>query len=771
MGKRKIYRSKLWRGITLICYPLGSSQKGTLGIAIDQKDMPFSVDGLVPDIIMNPHCFTEDTLVTLPNGLSRKINQFSDQGLELVMSWSAEDKKSVISCSQGMESKGIKDIIKLTLDDGRVLECTPEHKFKILSNNEIIWKEAKDITYEDKLVISFIGTEDTTCNKELKWKLEMDKFNFDMKSKDSREKSLAFARVLGYLYTDGTICQDSRGDYRTVVYMGSLFDANTILDDIELVTSKRPKIQDYKSKNTKCQTYNIGLSNTFSKALSKLPGISLGRRTTQETSYPEFLFDKNCPKSIIREFIAGCFGGDGWAPYFAGGKKNRFSNIRFAQTTCIEFKESFERKINQFIKLMKKLNVEAELSRIKNHIQHCEEYKNHPRISFEIEIKSNEQFRKNIGFRHCIQKQLRLDLACAYENYCEQVKRQHNNSIQKTILLMNQNHNVKEALEKAKQELYNNEKVLNEYYTLLTPTLVHNRKKENRSSEINVFNYKYMKSAEKFISECGASKWFDKGSYIVSREEQTIPNYYLGLMKKENGTSKEVFDIGVMKHNIFTANGAIVSNCQPSRMTIGQLVEMVAAKVGAIQGHFIDGTPYCDYDVRKLPEMLEKLGFNKYGNEILYCGMTGKKIDAEIFMCPSYQVRLKHMTADKYHSRSRGPRQALTRQPLEGRSRDGGLKIGEMEKDAMIAHGMGQFLKERMMETSDINKVYICDECGLFASKVIDKDYYMCKACHNSNRISAIVMPYAAKLLFQELMSVNILPRIRTEKNIFIDES
>ena len=226
----------------------------------------------------------------------------------------------------------------------------------------------------------------------------------------------------------------------------------------------------------------------------------------------------------------------------------------------------------------------------------------------------------------------------------------------------------------------------------------------------------------------------------------------------------------------FTADGLVPDlimnpHCLPSRMTIGQLVEMTAAKVGSIEGHFIDGTPYCDYDVRKLPEMLEKLGFNKYGNEILYCGMTGKKMEAEIFMAPSYQIRLKHMTADKYHSRSRGPKQALTRQPLEGRSRDGGLKIGEMEKDAMIAHGMAQFIKERMMETSDITKVYICDECGLFAAKVIDKDYYICKSCHNTNRISAIVMPYAAKLLFQELMSVNIVPRIRTEKSIYADEA
>jgi DNA-directed RNA polymerase II subunit RPB2 len=95
----------------------------------------------------------------------------------------------------------------------------------------------------------------------------------------------------------------------------------------------------------------------------------------------------------------------------------------------------------------------------------------------------------------------------------------------------------------------------------------------------------------------------------------------------------------------------------------------------------------------------------------------------------------------------------------------------EMEKDAMVAHGIGQFIKERMMETSDIYKVYVCDDCGRFASKVIDKEFYRCKGCHNSTRISAVVIPYACKLLFQELTSVNILPRINTEHSIHADET
>jgi len=205
----------------------------------------------------------------------------------------------------------------------------------------------------------------------------------------------------------------------------------------------------------------------------------------------------------------------------------------------------------------------------------------------------------------------------------------------------------------------------------------------------------------------------------------------------------------------------------PSRMTIAQLIECLVSKIGAIDGKFIDGTPFNNYDIRDLPTVLKKLGYSPYGTETMYCGITGKKIETEIFIGPTYYMRLKHMVLDKVHGRARGPRQALTRQPLDGRARAGGLKVGEMEKDSMEAHGLGQFTKERMMETSDIETFQICDECGLLATKVIDKDYYVCHPCNNHTRISSINLPFACKLLFQELMSINILPRIKTETNKF----
>lgn len=123
------------------------------------------------------------------------------------------------------------------------------------------------------------------------------------------------------------------------------------------------------------------------------------------------------------------------------------------------------------------------------------------------------------------------------------------------------------------------------------------------------------------------------------------------------------------------------------------------------------------------------------------------------------------------NSRARGPTQLLTRQATEGRTRDGGLRVGEMERDALCAHGCSQFLKERMVDNADIYTIHVCDICGLFAHKVPKKKYYICQTCKNTTKISKIVIPYAFKLFMQELRSINILGRIRTSKSIITPRS
>jgi DNA-directed RNA polymerase II subunit RPB2 len=131
-------------------------------------------------------------------------------------------------------------------------------------------------------------------------------------------------------------------------------------------------------------------------------------------------------------------------------------------------------------------------------------------------------------------------------------------------------------------------------------------------------------------------------------------------------------------------------------------------------------------------------------------------------MGPVFYQRLKHMVKDKQHSRAIGPMVNLTRQPAEGRSRDGGLRFGEMEKDAMVSHGASRFTKERMYDVSDKYSVFVCNKCGLIASYNNELHIHCCKTCDNRVDFSYVEMPYACKLLFQELTTMNVVPRIMT---------
>ena len=147
----------------------------------------------------------------------------------------------------------------------------------------------------------------------------------------------------------------------------------------------------------------------------------------------------------------------------------------------------------------------------------------------------------------------------------------------------------------------------------------------------------------------------------------------------------------------------------------------------------------------------------------MYNGQTGRKLQAQIFFGPTYYQRLRHMVDDKIHARARGPVQILTRQPVEGRSRDGGLRFGEMERDCMISHGASAFLRERLFLVSDAYQVHVCQQCGLMAVANFKKGTVECRACRNRTAIASVNMPYAFKLLCQELMSMNITPRLVVE--------
>lgn len=225
----------------------------------------------------------------------------------------------------------------------------------------------------------------------------------------------------------------------------------------------------------------------------------------------------------------------------------------------------------------------------------------------------------------------------------------------------------------------------------------------------------------------------------------------------------------------------------PTRMTIGQLVESITGKACVKYGAFGDCTAFNNKGskVGVFGAMLTEEGFHSSGNELLYNGMTGEQIETEIFIGPTYYMRLKHMVKDKVNYRPTGPRAMLTRQPVSGRANDGGLRIGEMERDALISHGISNFLRESMMERGDKFYMAVCNKTGMMAVYNPSKNLFISPMADgpvkfnmngdepivetvtkHGRDFSIVCVPYTFKLLLQELQAINITMRIITDDNI-----
>eukprot|EP00986_Skeletonema_menzelii_P010588 scaffold5213_cov143-Skeletonema_menzelii.AAC.1 len=198
----------------------------------------------------------------------------------------------------------------------------------------------------------------------------------------------------------------------------------------------------------------------------------------------------------------------------------------------------------------------------------------------------------------------------------------------------------------------------------------------------------------------------------------------------------------------------------PSRMTVGKLIELLVGKAGVFEGRqayaSAFGEEFGSTDTVQSAEVaLIRNGLNYTGKDVFYSGSNGTPLDAYVFSGPVFYQKLKHMVLDKMHARSRGPRAVLTRQPTEGRSRDGGLRLGEMERDCLIAYGASNLIMERLMHSSDAFSASVCCTCGLLQYQ------NWCQFCRSGEKVTEIRLPYACKLLFQELQAMNVLPRLR----------
>ncbi len=202
----------------------------------------------------------------------------------------------------------------------------------------------------------------------------------------------------------------------------------------------------------------------------------------------------------------------------------------------------------------------------------------------------------------------------------------------------------------------------------------------------------------------------------------------------------------------------------PSRQTVGQILEVLSGKVGAMDGRKVDATAFSSENEKDIRERLRDCGFRSDGKEVLYNGTTGEIMEAEIFQGIVYYEKLKHMVSNKLHARSRGPVTLLTKQPTEGRAKEGGLRLGEMEKDCFIGHGASMTLKERF--SSDKVTLPVCKKCGVIAVEDETRGETRCPMCKDSDHIEDVPMGYAFKLLLDELKSMTIYPKLNIEDSV-----
>tara|TARA_Y100000996_G_C22513615_1_gene639499 strand:+ start:117 stop:1337 length:1221 start_codon:yes stop_codon:yes gene_type:complete len=297
--------------------------------------------------------------------------------------------------------------------------------------------------------------------------------------------------------------------------------------------------------------------------------------------------------------------------------------------------------------------------------------------------------------------------------------------------------------------------------------------RENRNDHTKVIKYIDQSKIHRTTEECYIDKNYihrNGDGYVIAKIK--IRTHRIPVIgDKFSSRHGQKGTIGVILKEVdmpFDENGMrpdiiINPHAIPSRMTIGQLKETLLGKVLLELGLFGDGTSFNDLPISKIREILSTLGYESHGNSILMNGFTGEQLETDIFYGPALYQRLKHMVNDKQHARSSGPMVILTRQPAEGRAREGGLRYGEMERDCMVSHGCSRFTKSRLYDSSDKYTVYSCRQCGMFAIFNPDKNIHLCKTCGNRTDFARLNVPYAFKLLVHELITMNIAPRMITE--------
>lgn len=625
--------------------------------------------------------------ISLNCGLSVMIDEM-EHVEDYVLGWSESKNGMVPSKSCAFMDKGTRDCVELTFEDGRKIICTEDHPV-LTSDNE--WIKVKDLELHKSKVKTSVTYPVMKLKDELAecggWTLSFGTRTLRTDSYKEYMRTLAFARIIGLLITDGSISCNSENAY---VSLGHMIDVHSILIDITMFCDVYQK--SFKTNNC----YSVRIPSEFLEDILQLGGILRGRKIDQPATLPDFILDEKCPRPIIREFLGGMFGGDGHTCVLGlhRGKRDVMTSVSFSKSKTNEHRESLQKMFEDMQKLLAKCGIqnttiqnfrETTTSKNKFQLKDKNDASNRSfQLTIHLPIEQLIPFSEKIGFRYCCHKSQRLEAGVSYRRLREEVCRQHNwlvNRVDeithfKEIKSKNPDKIVhtKSAIIKAVEELKKTEGLLHDYAIPSTHDITDHLIK---GTEFGKFTSKSFPTAEQFMEKIGALNWFineaekhdtckldvdaiimaDKwgndeeecededessSAYGVHRRSNALPTMNLEVVSRINVGPKHVYDISVEDTHSFLANGIVAHNC-------------------------------------------------------------------------------------------------------------------------MVSHGASRFTRERLYDVSDKYQVHVCSKCGMVAAYNDALGIHCCKMCDNRTDFAYVEIPYSCKLLFQELQTMNVVPRIMTE--------
>ena len=619
-------------------------------------------------------------------GLSREIGTLENSH-GFVMSYS-EEKNGVIPSKQtNFLNKGMRECVELTFQDGRKLVCTPEHKL-LTSDNQ--WVKANEIPINDSRIKTGINYPLMKLKEEMEecngWQKTFGYIHLKTDSEEEFMKSLAFARLLGYITMDGTISFHKLNQTCNCnISLGHELDCRAIVEDLNLFTKSNCRFE--KSRNYYC----IKTMSKFADVLSTIKGVITGRKVIQPSTLPEFILEEDCPKPIIREFLAGMFGADGHTCHLGmhRGKRDLLSSVSFSKTRVTSQRDSLSKMMEQIKMLFAKFGINnittqsfKETSYSKKNFGNVKEKAY--QLTIHLDIDELIPFSEKIGFRYCCHKTQRLEAAVSYKRLRNEVVRQHNWLVARADELSGFSKSKKEnpskivktksAIEQATKELQESEGIIHPYAIPsqhdMTDHLV-------KGTQFGNFRSNAFPTAEEFLAEIGALDWF-------LNEKEKLAEEYEPSIEVDDSFSSEVEE---------------------------QLTDS-------------DDLMNTAYGVYRKTEVL-----------------------------PVMNLKL-------VSKRNVGPKEVFD---IEVENTHTFLANGIVAHNCMLSHGAVQFLKERMFDCSDKYYVWIDKETGMISPVNPDKNIYKSLYSDNTTRFAKIQIPYSSKLLIQELQSMHINPRIFTK--------